>query len=222
MSTLSTKLIFFTPGDEAHKHRRNLLLAATLCIVHFYVKPITSLKIFDVTFDASFLNFGLTAALLWFGANYFYYLYSDYMQWKAKHMVAEQTHIMPPGRVYASYLPAMVHAANGDLHLQMLPGDSSALYVRPPATTDVNALEMQLREVVERIVKDYRDGFVLDSARIDAFNNAILRYHFANRSRFYVLDVGIPLAMMLGSFIMAILKIFICPVWSVLFVCPAI
>lgn len=208
MSTTLNKSTFFSPSDEAHKHRRNLLIVSSLCIIHFFVKPINSLRIFEVTFDASFLNFGLLAALVWFAANYFYYLYADYMQWKSKHMSAEHIHIMPPGRIYSSYLPSVVHASNGELHLQMLPQESSSFHLRPQHQTDFTELEIQVRAVVERLAKEYQDGMRLDTTRIERFNDAILKYHFANRLRFYILDIGVPLGMTVTSILTAIIKFF--------------
>ncbi len=187
---------FFAISDQNLKLRRNLLFTATLYMVHMTMVPLAQLKVFNVVIDISFLDIGLPVAILWFAFNYASTLTTEYVQWKSSHIdLSISSGIIEWPR--KTLVPSLAKVTNEELELKVdfmtrksIPGAS----LFPEETLNQN-----ITDIMKGKLATMEAQFKTEIKRIEQFENAIDNYHALSQTKFWLLDVVIPLATVIIS-----------------------
>lgn len=185
---------FFQLTEHAIKLRRNYLFLAVLVYLHTQVANLSGVKLFSIQLQGSFIEHGLVIAITWFGFNYIYYLYAEYTEWKAKHIPVE-TKNSHKGLESSTLIP-QVSKIDDNFRLEVSIGDRTnpEFSIRTVfSNEDTNRFEEISKKQMTEIAQKFEHILKSDIERIREFQGAIDNYNIANRIRFYILDLAIPL-----------------------------
>lgn len=208
------KLYFFEPSDICIKDRRNLLFVSSLSILHFHYIKLNTFQIFNVKIPEEAINMGLPLITVWFSLNYFYYIYAEYTQWRAKYIqhieeisagTTEPEKMMGGGDAltnkdsfgvikwqHTTLIPEIRELTENNIKVKTCFGTylglSSAIN-KPNGNEEV--ITIATKEF-EKTIKNFFLSVKTDIKRIESFQKAINRYTFANKIKFYIFDLTIP------------------------------
>jgi hypothetical protein len=183
------KLMFFQLSEHPIRIRRNLLFFVVLSYLHVKVEPLSNITFSSIQLPDALITNGLIIGLSWFSINYFYYLYAELVEWKALHISRGEPDRR--GSLPTTLIHEIIELADNtfQLNLRFSNSISQNLFQRD----DVNEIEKtwgkQASVLADKVAAQVKD----DVRRINEFKSAMTRYRYANRARFWVLDVAIPL-----------------------------
>ena len=197
--------LFFQITDSTMKLRRNLLLTASLGILHFWMEKLQTLKVLDIQFDGDFLNLLIPISLVWFLFNYLLQFYAEYTQWKVDALnEAISEHNLSQNNWKGRTINSSIKELSKE-KIRIESNFSTSIHAPKANFSSDTNLEKQIKTLMENIDKQIKGAIEADVTRIDAFHNALSKFNFANRFRFYVLDLAIPILYSLLS-ILPLLK----------------
>ncbi|MGF1764749.1 hypothetical protein [Aliivibrio kagoshimensis] len=189
---------FFTLTEYALKLRRNLLFVSSLCVVHFGVTSLSSLKVFGVSIPDELLNAGLPLCLTWFALNYFYSLYAEFTQWKASFIVDVD---VPDGMTDKNWKTQTLIP-----EIRKLTGNSIRIHAEFSTGGGLRpgkSVSEETEKLLVNIENQLMSAIKTDVERILKFQNAIKQYNLANQLRLYILDTLVPFCAFFGALLVA-------------------
>jgi len=187
---------FFELSDYGLNCRRNLLLVGFLSYLHTKVEPLSELTIFNAKIPETLITFSLFALSIWFGATYFYYLYSEFTEWRLLHLNSDKS-LSFYGKRQPTLVPYI--EATGDqqynLGLKFSKPVHENLFNRSLSENDMEPFHRQLRILGQDITKSIQQ----DIKRIQNFENAMSNYRLASKVKFYGFDLAIPIIATIAS-----------------------
>ncbi|MDO6545493.1 hypothetical protein [Photobacterium sanguinicancri] len=196
---------FFTLTEYALKLRRNLLFVSSLCVVHFGVTSLSSLKVFGVSIPDELLNVGLPLCLTWFALNYFYSLYAEFTQWKASFIVDVD---VPDGMTDKSWktrtlIPEIKQLTENSIQIHAEFSTSKSYSPGNRELLSPEKVTEDTKELLVNIENQLMSAIKTDVERILKFQKAIKQYNLANQLRLYILDTLVPFCAFFGALLVA-------------------
>jgi len=209
------KLYFYEQSELTMKFRRNLLFVSSLGILHFVYVKLNTLKIFNVSIPEEAINYGLPLIIFWFAINYFYYMYAEYTQWKAKFLnhiqdieigkeeaapmflggesLLKRESLGIKNWQHTTLIPEIRELSENNIKIKTCFATSLGM---SSATNKPKGNDEIISKSTEEFKKTIQEFFVAiksDIKRIESFQNAIQNYTLANKFRLYVFDIMIPI-----------------------------
>jgi hypothetical protein len=183
---------FFSLSEQCFKYRRNLLFFALLCIVHLVLLPISSWSEATEALGTPYLDLLLLLVLLWFSANYFYYLFTERTEWKASFLSSDDLHKGIQASIWHSYtlVPEIQTLSDNKIIVRAELSSSKTIFDKSNKSED--DISRDMIDVMEVVEEEIKTGLMSDIKRIAAFQNSIKRYGVSHSIRYYVLDALVP------------------------------
>ncbi|WP_299695812.1 hypothetical protein [uncultured Vibrio sp.] len=216
---------FFEPSEVSIKHRRNLLFFCVLGIIHFQYTNLETFKLFNVTLPNDAISLGLPLITAWFGVNYFYYLYTEYTEWKLKFLnvdvkpnfkdintpiplfnnlvTSHKDKINMSDRHKVTLIPVINEISEDNIRFQATLQCSMGMVAaksKPKGNAEV--LELAQKHI-DRMIGDFFVAVKYDSERIENFQKAIGNYSLASKLKFYLFDFIVPTMLFLISLLLS-------------------
>jgi hypothetical protein len=188
---------FFQPSEYSIKLRRNLLFLCITYILHTSIQPLTDLKVFEVNIPSELLNIGIPLFIIWFTLNYFYYLFSENIQWKASFMEEEIKNNYLGSAKAPTLIPVIARLKPGSFILDLNLSGQMPDFSR----WESSDIESRLEEAFVSLSNNFKSKLDGDIKLINAFQNSFKSYHLASKLRYWILDNATPFVMIIFCFI---------------------